>query len=369
MLLSAVKAVYYGNLEIDYCTDYRDARMTLQEIARRAKVSVATVSRTINHMPGVSPSVSRRIQRVIEEVGYYPNTHARALVSGRSRILGLLVSEIPDPFSPETVQTFEDLGVEHNYQILLSSIGHHPGRLEMAARRMIELRVDGVAILTFAREDPLIDVFTRRNVPAVVVDIESPGPLIKTVRTDYRHGIRLAVQHLAALGHVRIAFISGPADLRTAMARKVAFQECMKEIGLEISPKLLIEGDHTAEAGMRAVSTLTASPERPSAVVCSNDMTAIGVIREAFELGLDIPGDLSVIGFDDIAFAQFTTPPLTTVRMPQIEIAKLAFGALLDSVEPQRKGTSREVYTTKTDLVLRRSTAIARDRIIETTIV
>ena len=342
--------------------------MTLQEIARRAKVSVASVSRTINHRPGVGPSVARRIQRVIEEVGYYPNAQARALVSGRSRILGLLVSEITNPFFPEIVQTFEDLGVEHNYEILLSSIAHHPDRLEMVARRMIERRVDGVAILTFAREDSLIEVFRHRNVPVVVVDIDCPGPMLKTVHIDYQHGIRQAVQHLAALGHVRIAFISGPAHLRTAMARKVAFQECMKEIRLEISPKLLIEGDHTAEAGGRAVSTLTASPERPSAVVCSNDMTAIGVIREAFELGLDIPSDLSVVGFDDIGFAQFTTPPLTTVRMPQIEIAKLAFGALLDSVEPQRNGTSREVYAIKTDLVLRSSTAIAGDRFRETAI-
>ncbi len=342
--------------------------MTLQEIARRANVSVATVSRTINHVPGVCPSLARRVQRVIAKVGYYPNAQARALASGRSRILGLLVSEITSPFSPEIMQTFENLGVEHNYETLLSSIAHHPGRLELAARRMIERRVDGVAILTFAGEDLLIEVFRQRNVPIVVVDIDCPGPMLKTVHIDYQHGIRQAVQHLAALGHERIAFISGPAHLRTAMARKAAFQECMREIRLEISPNLLIEGDHTAEAGMRAVSTLTTSPERPSAVVCSNDMTAIGVMRGAFELGLDIPTGLSVVGFDDIGFAQFTTPPLTTVRMPQIEIAKLAFEALLDSVEPQRNGTSREVYTIKTDLVLRRSTAIARDRFRENAI-
>jgi LacI family transcriptional regulator len=339
--------------------------MNLQEIAKRAKVSVATVSRTINHVPSVSPSLSRRIRSVIEEVGYYPNTQARALVSGRSRTLGLLVSEITNPFFAEILQTFEDLGAEHNYEILLSSIGKNPGRLELAARRMMERRVDGVAILTFASEDPLMDVFTRRSVPTVVVDIESAGPLLKTVRTDYRHGIRQAVQHLAALGHVHIAFISGPAGLRTAMSRKAAFQQCMKEIELEIFPKLLIEGDHTAEAGIRAVSALTASPERPSAVVCSNDMTAIGLMREAFELGLKIPADLSVVGFDDIPFAQFTTPPLTTVRMSQIEIAKLAFEALLDSIDPQRKGSSHEVYEIRTNLVLRSSTALAPGRLKE----
>jgi len=336
--------------------------MNLREIANRAKVSIATVSRTINRVPTVRPANARRVQKVIDEVGYYPNTHARALVSGRSRIFGLMVSEITNPFFPEIVQTFEDLGVEHQYEVLLSSITSNPGRLEMAARRMIELRVDGVAILTFGREDGLVDAFRQHKIPAVVIDIQSSEPLLKTIHIDYHHGIRQAVQHLAALGHLRIAFISGPADLKTAVERKVAFQECMTEIELKVSPEFLIEGDHTMEAGMRAMSALAAAPVRPSAVICSNDLTAIGVRRKAFELALEIPGDLSVVGFDDTHFAQFTTPPLTTVRMSQVEIARLAFRALLHSVETPRNRTSREVYTIHTDLVIRGSTAIAPDR-------
>ena len=342
--------------------------MNLREIASRAKVSIATVSRTINRLPTVRPAVARRVQRVIDEVGYYPNTHARALVSGRSRIFGLMVSEITNPFFPEIVQTFEDLGLEHKYEILLSSITSNPGRLEMAARRMIELRVDGVAILTFGREDGLVDAFRQHEIPAVVIDIESSGPLLKTIHIDYHHGIRQAVQHLAALGHLRIAFISGPADLKTAVERKVAFQECATEIELKVSPEFLIEGDHTMEAGMRAMSTLAAAPIPPSAVICSNDMTAIGVMREAFELALEIPRDLSVVGFDDTHFAQFTTPPLTTVRMSQAEIARMAFRALLDSVETQCSRTSRDIGTIKTELVLRRSTGIAPRRFKKITV-
>jgi len=342
--------------------------MNLREIANRAKVSIATVSRTINRVPTVRPAYARRVQKVIDEVGYYPNIHARALVSGRSRIFGLMVSEITNPFFPEIVQTFEDLGAEHKYEILLSSITSNPGRIEMAARRMIELRVDGVAILTFGREDGLVDAFHRHNIPAVVVDIETSGPVLKTVLIDYRHGIRQAVQHLAALGHVRIAFIGGPAHLKTAVARKVAFQECMREIGLKIYPELVIEGNHTMESGMRAMSALAAASVRPSAVICSNDMTAIGVMREAFELALKIPSDLSVVGFDDTHFAQFMTPPLTTVRMSQAEIARLAFRALLHSVETPRGRTSREVYTIQTDLVIRGSTGIAPDRLRQTNV-
>jgi LacI family transcriptional regulator len=153
-------------------------------------------------------------------LGYYPNGQARALASGRSRIFGLMVSEIINPFFPEIVQTFTELGVASNYEILLSSVDQDSRLREVAARQMIERRVDGVAILTFGGEDSLIDVFRRQNVPVFAIGIDSPGPLLKTVRIDYQNGIRQAVQHLAALGHIRIAFVSGPEDLKTALMRK-----------------------------------------------------------------------------------------------------------------------------------------------------
>jgi LacI family transcriptional regulator len=339
--------------------------MTLREIAQRANVSIATVSRTVNCSPNVDPSLARRVRKVIEQVGYYPNTYARVLVSGRTRIFGLMVSDTVGPFFPEIVQTFENLGFEHNYEIFLSSIARDPPRMEVAVRRMIGRRVEGLAILSFEKETSLIEVFRGRNLPIVVLDKESPGPLLKTVCIDYKHGVRQAVQHLAALGHVRIALITGPACLRTAVARKIAFQECMKEIGLEIPPQLLVEGDHTLEAGMKVLSVLAASPDRPSAVLCSNDMTAIGVMRGAFELGLNVPRDLSVVGFDDNQIAQFATPPLTTVQMSYVEIANVAFKALLDSVEVQCNGSSREVCDIQSNLVLRRSTDLAPGRLRE----
>ncbi len=337
--------------------------MTVQEIAKRAKVSTATVSRTINRIPTVDPILARRVWNVIEQVGYYPNTHARTLVSGRSRIFGLIVPEITNPFFPEIVQTFTELGVKHQYEVLLSFLPQDESLLEKAARQMIERRVDGVAILTFGREDALIDVFTRQNVPVFVVDMKSPEPLVKSVHIDYEHGIRQAVQHLAALGHLRIAFVSGPEHLKTVVQRKSAFLECMREICLPTSPQLLIEGDHTMAAGMTAISALAALPDRPSAVVCSNDLTAIGVMRQAFELALEIPRDLSVVGFDDIRLAQFMTPPLTTVQLSQVEIAEIAFRALLDSAEVTSDKSSCYKCTIKTNLVLRRSTALAPGRL------
>jgi LacI family transcriptional regulator len=219
-----------------------------------------------------------------------------------------------------------------------------------------------VAILTFGRDDSLVEVFKIRKVPVFVIDADSAGPLVKTVRVDYQHGIRQAVQHLAASGHSRIAFVSGPAHLKTAAMRILAFHNCMEEIGLVSSPELLVEGDHTMESGMKAMSALAAVPCRPSAVVCSNDLTAIGVMRQAFELSLDIPRDLSVVGFDDIHLAEFMIPPLTSVQLSRTEIAAKAFTALLESADPECARPSCDVGVIRTNLVLRRTTTLAPAR-------
>src|ERR1700753_3371551 len=168
--------------------------MDIREIAKRAKVSTATVSRTINRVPTVDPALSKRVMKVIEDLGYYPNTQARALVSGRSRIFGLIVSEITNPFFPEIVQTFENLAVENNYEILLTSTVHDPKRMESAVRRMIERRVDGVAILTFGMEEALLEHLRVRKVPLVFIDVGPDAPGIINVRINYLNGIRQAVQ-------------------------------------------------------------------------------------------------------------------------------------------------------------------------------
>jgi LacI family transcriptional regulator len=333
--------------------------MDIREIAKRARVSTATVSRTINRIPTVNPSLAKRVWKVVDELGYYPNTQARALVSGRSRIFGLIVSDITNPFFPEIVQVFETIAVQHGYEILLTSTVHDPGRMETSVRRMIERRVDGVAVMTFGMEDLLLKDLKDRNVPLVFVDVGPALPRVSNIRIDYLNGIRQGVQHLAALRHERIALITGPLILKSAVARKDAFIQSMAEIGLAVQPELVIEGDHTLEGGMTALAKLLRGRIRPTAVLCSNDMTAIGVMRQSYEEKISIPRDLSVVGFDDIRLAQFVLPPLTTVQMSQAELARLAFHALLSDVQrdiPAPEGTE---YVLKTSLVLRESTALA----------
>jgi LacI family transcriptional regulator len=332
--------------------------MNIREIARRAKVSTATVSRTINRHPGVQPQLAKRVLKVVEEMGYFPSTQARALVSGRSRIFGLIVSEITNPFFPEIVHVFEETAIQHNYEILVTSTVHDTERMKIAVRRMLEHRVEGVAVMTFGMEESLLDDLKLRNVPLVFVDVGPTRPRVSNIRIDYLHGIRQAVQHLAALRHEKIALITGPSTLKSARAREEAFVQSMNEIGMEPEPRLIVEGDHTLEGGQEAFSRLWALKARPTAILCSNDMTAIGVMRESYGKKIPIPGELSVIGFDNIHLAQYILPPLTTVEMSQAQLGRLAFQALLSDVHreaPNPKGTE---YVLKTSFVLRDSTAL-----------
>ena len=333
--------------------------MDLREIARRAGVSTATASRAINRVTNVDPLLSRRVWKVVDELGYYPNTQARALVSGKSRIFGLIVSEITNPFFPEIVATFERIAVEHGYEILLTSTVHDPKLMASSVRRMMERRVDGVAVITFGMEELLLEDLQLRLLPLVFVDVGPALPRISNIRIDYLHGIRQAIQHLAALRHRRIGFVSGPLWLKSAIARKDAFLQSMQEIGFASDPRLIMEGNHTTEGGMAAAAQLLNAPIKPTAILCSNDLTAIGVMKKSDEEGVVIPHDLSLIGFDDVRLAQFMSPPLTTVQMSQAELGRLAFKALLAEVEREIPTLHGTEYILRTNLLLRKSTAMA----------
>ncbi len=332
--------------------------MNIFEVARQASVSTATVSRVLNGIKTVHPVLARRVRRAVTELGYFPNKQALSLVKGRSRILGLIVPEITNPFFPEVVQSFENIAVAENYEILLTSLIHDPTRIEAAVRRMIERRVDGVAVLTFGWEELLVEHLQSFKVPMVFVDTAPEVLLGNNIRIDYMLGIRQAVHHLAALRHREIAFISGPPEFKSAVTRARAFKEAMREIGLASPESKVVGGDHSIEGGTRALRELRALPIPPTAIICSNDMTAIGVLREAYGR-VAIPSRLSLIGFDDIHLSSFTTPPLTTIRMSQSELARLAFTALFEALESRTDDHRSGNYLLNTELILRDTTALA----------
>ncbi|MGA2352422.1 MAG: LacI family DNA-binding transcriptional regulator [Terracidiphilus sp.] len=337
--------------------------MDIHTVARLANVSIATVSRTINHVPTVNPKMAKRVWEVIKELDYYPNTQARALVSGRSRLLGLIISEITNPFFPELIQGFEEVAVEHGYEILIGSTNYDPERMKSCIRRMVERKAEGVALMTFGIEEPLLDQLADRKVPLVFVDVGPDRPGISLLRVDYHHGIRQGVQHLAALGHRDIAFVAGPLRLHSAQSRLAAFHRALQECGIPVDADRIVEGDHTMEGGMAAAEKLLIGGKLPTAVMCSNDMTAIGVLHKAYRIGLRVPDDLSIIGFDNIHITQMTTPPLTTIQMSCFELARAAVMALRAHVEgtplPKRE------YPIETRLVVRESTGYPRGTMLD----
>lgn len=335
-------------------------RMDIRTVARLANVSIATVSRTMNHVPTVNPKLAKRVWEVIDKLDYFPNTQARALVSGRSRLFGLIVSEITNPFFPELIQGFEDIAVEHGYEILVSSTNHDPKRMSHCIRRMLERKVEGVAVMTFGIEEPLLEQLAKRRVPMVFIDIGPESPGISLLKVNYHHGIWQGVQHLAALGHRDIAFISGPKKLHSAQSRSAAFSKSMKECGISHNPAWMVEGDHTLEGGSAAMDLLLAMKPVPTAVMCSNDMTAIGVLHKLYQAGLRVPDELSVIGFDDIHIAAVTIPPLTTVQMSRFELARSAFNALRAHAEMTEEHKGKREYSIQTDLIVRESTSFPR---------
>jgi len=322
-------------------------RLDIRDVAKHARVSIATVSRTINRVPTVDKQLAERVWKAIGELNYFPNTQARALVSGRTRLLGLLISEITNPFFPELIEGFEEIAVAHGYEILIGSTNYDLARMTTCIRRMLERHVEGVAVMTFGIEQPLLEELSSRDIPMVFVDAGPPSPLVRALVVDYRKGIREGVQHLAALGHRNIAFISGP--LRQGSA------QLMEEIGVHQQPGWLVEGDHTLEGGMEAMKRLLSVPEQPTAVMCSNDMTAIGALRVLARAGLKVPEDMSVIGFDDIHLAEFVYPPLTTVRMSRKDLARGAFESLR-SVAENVKPSQDSRWMIPTRLIVRQST-------------
>ncbi len=332
------------------------AKLDIRTVAENAHVSIATVSRVINAVPSVSPELAQRVWTAIEALNYFPNTQARGLVSGHSRIFGLIVPEITNPFFPELIQGFEEIAVDNGYEILVSSTNNDLKRLMTCIRRMLERKVEGVAVMTFGMEEPVLEQLTTRNVPLVFAEFAMKNPRMSTLLVDYQSGIREGVQHLHELGHQKVAFISGPHSLHSALSRNTAFINSMREFGLPVKKSWLIEGDHTPEGGVRAFDELASKKTLPTAIMCSNDLTAIGVMRAAYHAKLRVPEDISVIGLDDIHFAEFTLPPLTTVRLSRLDLARAAFNALQDQVQESPPLVKRK-YAVSTSLVQRSSTA------------
>ncbi|MGD0481557.1 MAG: LacI family DNA-binding transcriptional regulator [Terracidiphilus sp.] len=330
------------------------------QVAKRAGVSPATVSRVTNGRASVDRQLAKRVWKAIEELGYSPNPQARALVSGRSRTLGLLISEMTNPFFPELIQSFEDIAGAHDFEVMVGSTNYNLERARIFIRRLVQRRVEGVAVMTFRAEAHLLDELIDQNIPLVSIDESTNAPCSQVLEVDYARGINEAVQHLAILGHRRIAFASGPLPHLTNLRRKEAFEKAARKIRLSENATPIFIGEHTFEGGTQAAEYFLGLDERPSAIVCSNDLMAVGVLRVLAEKKIEVPKEISVVGFDDIHLAEFANPPLTTVRMAREDLARCAFEAL-DQLRQGKISSVSKPMRVETRLVLRQSTDSPRE--------
>ncbi|MDT5121974.1 MAG: LacI family transcriptional regulator [Acidobacteriota bacterium] len=330
-------------------------KMRIKDVAREAGVSTATVSHVINNTRFVSEAMREKVLRAIELCNYYPNEHARSLASGRSSTLGLLISDISNPFFPELVKSIETVAFEKGYEVILANTDYNEERTLNNVKRFIERKVAGVALMTSELDQGLIHELARHHVPVVFLDIGSPGMCMSNIVVDYETGISEAISHLVWLGHRKIAYIGGPSRLRSAAKRLEAFRDSMAYHLPESLPLEIYEGDFRLEGGRRVVREMLGLSELPTAIVAANDMMALGVMQELRERGLHVPDDISIVGFDDIAFASLCHPLLTTVRLPRTELGRKAVEALMATIEhPERQGVEINIPTY---FILRDSTA------------
>lgn len=333
--------------------------MNIRQIAQRARVSHSTVSRVINDVKTVDPRLVRRVQAVIQEVGYRPNFQARALARGRSHTVGLVVSEITggNPFFSEVILFFERAAVAAGYEVLVSfaDTETNPDHIAQCAARMQERQVEGIAVLTFGMEEQL--AHGSIDVPIVYAGADHDLPRVRNVRINYLPGHRDAVRHLAEFGHERIGYLSGRLSWSSLRTRYESLRKAMKLTGLSFEKGLVAECDHTWTGGAMGMSFLLNQPKPPTAVMCCNDVAAVGALKTLAARGMQAGKDIALIGFDDLTICQFTQPALTTIEFSPREIASLSFQALLEEIQAVPKKSNLEY---KTRFVLRESTCAPR---------
>jgi len=328
---------------------------TMKDVAKACGVAESTVSRVLNGTKFVTPETRALIERALQEMNFHRDSHARRLARGRSDFVGLVISDIENPFYPGLIKSFESAALMHGYEVLLCTTNYDPARTEHVFRRMIENKSPGVAVMTSRVDGSIAERLAEHGIASVFLDSDGPGRRKSNIRLDYAQGAGEAVRYLHTLNHRRFALIAGPQNRASHSAYRRAVESELKKLGLK--PQI-VEGNNDAITGASAAERLLTLTEPPTAVLCSNDLTALGAVRAFLRCGLSVPQDISVVGADDIPMAALSYPPLTTVRIPREKLGTLAMDILHEMLGSSRRagGESRLM----TDLVIRESTGPAR---------
>lgn len=329
--------------------------MNLEQVARRAKVSTATVSRVLNNASVVKASTRARVERAIEELKYHPNLHARNLAGGKSRTIGVIASNMENPFFFDIYKTVESDAHTRGYEVVVANTDYRSEQLVTSVRLMIGRRVAGLAAIVSEMDPALIKELTESRIPVVFYDVGTPRGNIVNIRVNYRRGIEKVVDYLHSLGHRRLGFVGHHAMLAPINERmKAVLDAVARNPVLEV--KTAADSD-TLEGGRQSTRVLLSSGYEPSAIICVNDITAVGALRELRERGIRVPQDVSVTGFDNVKLAEFCYPALTTVHIPRERIGHI----ICDYLIPQREQSSSPEHEVLIDpeLVVRESTGPA----------
>ncbi len=328
---------------------------TIDDVAEAAGVSKATVSRVLGgRFTHIRPETRERVEQAIAALGYRPSAVARSLSSHRTFTVGMLVSDVANPFYGDVIHGVEDQAIAAGYNVLLGNTNYDAERGLTQIRSLVDRRADGVLIMSSSVSDDWLDELVAANMAAIVLDWAGRRmPGVSTIEVDFRPGIEEAAAHLLSLGHRRLAHVAGPLNLKTCRDRRDAYLKGLSVGGVRPEDVLIATGELTIEGGRQAWQLLSEQRRAPTAIFCANDLMALGVLSSARSDGMRVPGDLSIIGLDDIWLASQFDPPLTTVALPRYEIGVLAMEMLmrlLQGQEPERRVVS-------TSLVMRKSTA------------
>jgi LacI family transcriptional regulator len=342
-------------------------RTTIRELARLSGVSVGTVSRALNGYTDVKPATRERIMRLARELDYTPAAAARTLVTQRSHVIGVFLEtgeghpDLQHPFFHEVLVGLKGCIGSEGFDLLLFA-SERPGNGygdHSYLKRCRHHNVDGAVLMGVDAENDELRRLLRSELPCVGVDVELAGTCTSYVMSDNVTGGDAAVRHLHAHGHRRIATITGLLDTKPGIDRLRGYREACQELGLGYRDEYVAYGDFYFETGYAAAQRLLALEERPTAIVAASDMMALGVIRAAADIGLTVPTDVSIVGFDDIQLAQHVHPPLTTLAQDKTGLGVAAARALLRQIEG---ADTAEPVTLPVELIVRGSTATAPSR-------
>ena len=308
-------------------------RSTIRDVARSAQVSHQTVSRVINGEDCITPRTRARVEHAIAALGFRPSHIARSLVSRSTKTIGLVIGDVASPFFPDVVRGAEDLLSEAGYCVILSSSRREPERELRNVTHLLERSTDGL-ILGAPQSDPanLADLAERTGVPMVLLNRDVRGRHVDSVWIDWQSATAEVVAYLASLGHRRMGLVVPTRDEARYANREDWYRPALRRAGLLPAPSLIFRQSLSIDGGYQAGLAMLARNDRPTAVICHSDAMAIGLLQACTERGVAVPRELSVIGWDDVAYARLVTPPLTTVRIPRYELGQAAALTLLDLI-------------------------------------